>query len=254
MVHAYTELLLGDRFELHYPYEADMMSTSIERNGYRVIGPDHEWVVRALNDLAKRRFDDPYVVDLAARVDDSSSVINEGLRRCAAVEFVDLLGMFERRDAEALDRLRQQIFVSRSANALVGSAPVSWFSRKARAGWGRTPLSRVRNKMGISRSVLIQGSDQALIKEIATQVATQLAPVARVKIIEASNEQRVSGGLGRLKVALHLWRGRWVVISNGPAAFPAHVQTTVGGGEGEGRPEAIASMIIDEGLRHGAAR
>lgn len=261
-VHAYEQLLLGDWFEFRYPDERKMLSASLERNGYRIVAPDHEWVIRACNDLAKRRFDDPYLVELGARVGANSAVINDGLQRFAHIAFADLLSMFERCDADALGRLRRTIFAPEPAVASALSARASQLVRKARAGWQGIPLSRVRNKVGTNRSISIQSPDEALAKEVATQVAAQLAPVARVKLVS------VGGGLGRLKVAMQLWRGKWVVLLGGSPESPVDLQVRlVEQPEGvdaqtglwlidvrEHGPEAIASMIIDQGLRHSLAR
>lgn len=272
MVHAYYQLLLGDRFEFRYAHEACILAASIERNGYRTVGSDHEWIIRAFNDLAKRRFDDPYLVALGEQVGTTSPVINDGLQRYAHIAFSDLLAMFERRDTDGLEQLRRGLFAPESTRAPASLALAGWFVRKAGRGWRRTPFSRIRNKVGISRSIALSGPDPDLAEDVATQIAVQLAPVARVKLLryddrqQASRASQIRGRLDRLKAILFLRRGTWVVLLGGPHAFPAdlHVHLEACGLDErqdrwfidpqEHEARAIASMIIEEGLRHSATR
>jgi hypothetical protein len=276
MVHAYEQLRLGDRMEFRYGQEADLLSTSMERDQYRVVAPDYEWVIRAFNDLAKGRFDDPYLVSLGYQIGMGSSVINDSLYRYAQVDFADTLAMFNEQNVEDLTRLRQRIFGPESQTASSMGTLVQSLASRVWAARKRTLFSlvRTRNKMGFSCSIALQSADEVLIDEVATQIAAQLAPVALVKRFQMGENHQVSpiswinDRFNRLKVALGLKRGMWVVLIGAPSAFPVglHVRLDedihVSGIFHEScsfevrdrRPRAIASLIIEEGLRHRVSR
>ena len=192
MVHAYEQLLLGDRMQFRYGYESDLLLTSEERNGYRVVAPAHEWLIRAFNDLAKRNFDDPYLVSLGAKMGTDNSMLNDGLHRYVSVGFLDLLTMFQRGDVQGLAQLRRSVFGSDPADVSLAERFVRRFTSRVRAGWNRTPVCKVRNKIGVNRLIVLRGPSAVLNSEVATQIATQLAPVARVKRLHMDRRRLVS--------------------------------------------------------------